>query len=112
MTQYGLNSKQIVLLKQIFAHYPEIETVKLYGSRAKGTHHAQSDIDLAAFGRDLNRFLIADVLMALADSDLPYTVDLQDYQSLKNRQLLEYIDRVGVVIYSKEGGIELANDRA
>lgn len=102
MSQCGLNAQQIALLQQIFADYPAIEKVKLYGSRAKGTYHARSDIDLAAFGDGLNRFLIAEVLMAFAESDLPYTVDLQDYRSLKNPQLLEHIDRVGVVIYTKK----------
>lgn len=101
MSEYGLAPEQIALLQQVFARYPAVETVKLYGSRAKGTQHARSDIDLAAVGQGLDRFLIAEILLELEDSDLPYSVDLQDYQNIKNRQLLEHIDRVGVVIYSR-----------
>jgi len=40
------------------------------------------------FGDGLNRWAIADVLL-----------DLHDYYDLKNKKLIEYIDRVGFVIF-------------
>jgi len=33
---------------------------------------------------------------------LPYQVDLSQYETLENTDLLEHIDWVGVAIYSKE----------
>jgi predicted nucleotidyltransferase len=101
MNNTGLTEQNLTLLKQLFAYYPKINTVKLYGSRAKGTFKQRSDIDLVVFGDKVDRFLIAELLLELADSDLPYTVDLQNYDDLKNRQLIEHIDRVGRVIYDK-----------
>jgi hypothetical protein len=41
-------------------------------------------------------------LLDLDDSNLPYSVDLQNYSDLKNRALIEHIDRVGVPIFKQE----------
>lgn len=102
MKETGLTAAQLILLQAVFKDYPAINAVKLYGSRAKGTFNERSDIDLVIFGNNISRFLISDLLLELANSDLPYLVDVQNYADLKNRQLIEHIDRVGVVIYSRE----------
>lgn len=97
----GLSAQQFGVLQYLFKKYPEIQCVKLYGSRAKGTFNPRSDVDLVVYGENIDRFLIANVLLDLDDSDFPYTVDLQNYHELKNRKLIEHIDRVGIVIYDK-----------
>lgn len=97
----GLTAQQINILQDLFKKYPEINQVKLYGSRAKGTFNSRSDIDLVVFGENIDRFLIAKLLMDLDDSDLPYSVDLQNYAELNNRLLIEHIDRVGMIIFNK-----------
>ena len=102
MSVTGLTSEQLALLQQVFKKHPEVAAVKLYGSRAKGTFHERSDVDLVLVGTGIDRHLVADLLMDLADSDLPYTVDLQNYSEIKNRALIEHIDRVGLVIYERE----------
>jgi predicted nucleotidyltransferase len=101
MSDTGLTPEQIALLQQVFNKHPEIEAVKLYGSRAKGNFHERSDVDLVLIGTGIDRFLVADILLDLADSDLPYAVDLQNYSDIKNRALIEHIDRVGLVIYER-----------
>ncbi len=95
----GLTENNLTALKNVFAKFPAIEQVKLYGSRAKGTYNPRSDIDLVAFGQKLDRYIIAEVLMDLDDSDIPYQIDFQNYHALKNPQLIEHINRVGKVIY-------------
>ena len=102
MSATGLTPEQLALLQQVFKKHPEVETVKLYGSRAKGSFHERSDIDLVVLGAGIDRFLVADLLMDLADSNLPYAVDLQNYSDIKNRALIEHIDRVGLVIFERE----------
>jgi len=101
MQETGLSVGVLHLLHKVLEKYPCIEQVKLYGSRAKGTFNERSDIDLVAYGRDIDRSIIANVLMDLDDSDIPYLADLQNYHELKNRQLIDHIDRVGVLIYQK-----------
>lgn len=100
MTNIGIDAKTLLALTQVFAKYPDVEQVKLYGSRAKGTFHERSDIDLVVFGKSIDRFTIARILMELDELDILYMVDLQNYHELKNRQLIQHIDRVGVVIYT------------
>ena len=102
MSATGLTPEQLALLQQVFNKHPQIAAVKLYGSRAKGTFHERSDVDLVLVGTGIDRHLVADLLMDLADTDLPYAVDLQNYSEIKNRALLEHIDRVGLVIYERE----------
>lgn len=92
----GLDEQSLTVLRQVFARYPNITQVKLYGSRAKGTHHERSDIDLAVFGEGIDRFEIAKLLMDLDESDLIYPIDLQHYDAIKNSKLKAHIDRVGV----------------
>ena len=92
----GLDEHSLTVLRQVFARYPNITQVKLYGSRAKGTHHERSDIDLAVFGEGLDRFEIAKLLMELDETDLVYPIDLQHYDAIKNSKLKAHIDRVGV----------------
>ena len=102
MQKTGLSVETLGLLQNVFRKHLNVEQVKLYGSRAKGTYNERSDIDLAAYGKALNRFMIADVLLDLDDLDIPYLIELQNFQDLKNRRLIEHIGRVGVVIFDRK----------
>jgi len=51
--KYGLPETTIQMIRGVFAYFPKIDTVVLYGSRAKGTYQAGSDIDLTLFGDEL-----------------------------------------------------------
>ena len=62
--------------------HPEVDRATLFGSRAKGTHHERSDVDLALSG-ELG--LLGAEAIAAELEELP---------------LLEHIERVGVVIYA------------
>lgn len=97
----GLDNRILIILNQIFSKYPMIRQVKLFGSRAKGNYRENSDIDLVAVG-EIDRFTIANVLLDLDDTDIPYLIDLQNYSEIKNRRLVNHIDRVGVAIYDRE----------
>ena len=101
MMSTGLTSEQIDVLVRIFIKYPEIKVVKLYGSRAKGTFNSRSDVDLVVFGEGIDRFLLSNMLLDLDDSNLPYSVDLQNYSEIKNRALIDHIDRVGIPIFKQ-----------
>ena len=47
---FGLTEDTVNKIRGVFAQYPQVTEVILYGSRAKGTHHNGSDIDLALKG--------------------------------------------------------------
>lgn len=85
----------------VFNTFVEIEKVWLYGSRAKGTAKAYSDIDLALEG-DLNLAVLNDIENALDDLLLPYKFDICILQQIKNPSLLEHIAIVGKLVYQAE----------
>ncbi|HEY5769826.1 MAG TPA: nucleotidyltransferase domain-containing protein [Terrimicrobium sp.] len=50
MKTIGLTPDELTLVAGVFRRHPEIRSVKLFGSRAKGTHTPHSDVDLALWG--------------------------------------------------------------
>ncbi|MBP0048541.1 nucleotidyltransferase domain-containing protein [Marinobacterium sp. AK62] len=89
------------VLHDCFLGCSDITQAVLYGSRAKGNWHDRSDVDLAVKGEQLDRFKIARLMLEIDDSDFPYPVDILHYDTLNNPRLKEHIDRVGVVIFSR-----------
>ena len=62
-------------------HLPAGTKAWVFGSRATGTARAYSDLDLALEGpRQLDSALLADLRLAMSESDLRYKVDLIDLQ--------------------------------
>ena len=99
--QFGLNENNIKLITSVFQKYPSINEVVIYGSRAKGNYSERSDIDLVVKNSPIDRHIISKILMDLNDSDLPYLLDIQSLEAIKNQQLLEHISRVGQLFYKK-----------
>ena len=97
--KYGLKQHTIAQINSVFACYPEIEQVILYGSRAKGTHKNGSDIDLTLKGHDLNLKAINQISNDLDELLLPYSFDLSIFSQISNADLIDRINRVGVVFY-------------
>jgi predicted nucleotidyltransferase len=77
--------KQIVL-ETLGAHLPRGTKAWVFGSRATGRARRYSDLDLAIdAGRRLSLDELAVLAEAFSDSDLPYKVDLVDWQSADDR---------------------------
>ena len=98
--RYGLTSDDIEEIKQIFAKFPTVEEVVIFGSRAKGTHRPGSDVDLA-LKEKIDRSTVAQISDLLnEESTMPYTFDLVVYDTIVSQNLKEHITRVGAVLYS------------
>ncbi|MCL2154839.1 MAG: nucleotidyltransferase domain-containing protein [Leptospirales bacterium] len=69
----------------------------MYGAHAKGNYKEGLDIDLTIKGNLTFGDLIK-MSVNLDDLNLPWEIDLSLYSQIKNEELLEHIDRVGVVI--------------
>ena len=70
--------------------------VRAFGSRAKWTAKAHSDLDLALKGdAPLSASLLADLAEAFSESDLPFKVDVVDWRAV-GLGLQQAIDRDGV----------------
>lgn len=99
---FGLKPEIFQQLSTIFQAYENIDSVVLYGSRAKGTYHAGSDIDLTIKGDHITNSLVGKVEEEIDDLLLPYSFDISSWQQIDNLALREHIERVGVVIYQKQ----------
>jgi len=97
----GLGERVIALIQGVFRKHPEVEEVWLYGSRAKGNYKVGSDIDLSMTGERLDYGLLSIINQELYDLPIPYTVDLSIRSKISNPNLLEHIERVGLLFYSK-----------
>ena len=58
-------------------------------------------MDLALKGEQINLQRLNEIPLQLDDLLLPYTFDLTLYKQISNKELLEHIDRVGIVFYRK-----------
>lgn len=98
----GLSQATLDKLNSVFLQHKAISSVLVYGSRAKGNYRPGSDIDLTIKGDALEFAELMQIEDQIDDLFLPYTVDLSQYSQLSNTDLIEHIDRVGVVIYDKD----------
>ncbi|MDO9268466.1 MAG: nucleotidyltransferase domain-containing protein [Methylobacter sp.] len=98
----GLSQTTLDKLNSVFLRHKAINSVLVYGSRAKGNYRPGSDIDLTIKGDVLEFAELMQIEDQIDDLFLPYTVDLSQYSQLSNTDLIEHIDRVGVVIYDKD----------
>lgn len=101
METTGLQTQQIDAINHVFAKYPQIEQVILYGSRAKGNFKSGSDIDLTIIDQALSFSELLHIQSQLDDLLLPYKFDLSLKRSISNPDLLEHINRVGKIFYQK-----------
>ena len=98
---YGLKQQELESIKQILSSYSEVEKAIIYGSRAKGTHKPNSDIDISLMGSELTLGILNQISWKLDDLLLPYTFDLSNFHQINNVALIEHIERIGKVIYEK-----------
>jgi len=101
--EFGLKDKTIEDIRSIFTRFPEVETVIIYGSRAKGNYKNGSDIDLTFKGKDLSLKTINAIDHEIDDLLLPYTFDLSIYEHIDNPDLHDHIERAGKVFYKRSG---------
>ncbi|MFW6363815.1 MAG: nucleotidyltransferase domain-containing protein [Spirochaeta sp.] len=95
----GISPEHSTSLRKVFRQFPEIRTVVLYGSRAKGSYRRGSDIDLCIKDSNISLARLLQLEGCIDDLLLPWKIDLADYNSIENTSLRQHIDRIGIVIY-------------
>ncbi len=100
--RFGLKEATIQAIGAVLARYPQVEKAVLYGSRAKGNYRNGSDIDLTLCGdADLTLDVLYRISNDLDDLLLPYTIDLSIFRQIRDQDLIEHIQRVGMTFYEK-----------
>ena len=99
---YGLDDNTIQRIQQVFRLFPQVEQVILYGSRAKGNFRPGSDIDLTVKGENLSLSVMNEISLLIDDLLLPYMFDISVYSHIRDKDLLDHIERVGRVFYDRD----------
>ena len=100
MSAPDLPDRTLAELTRVFAAYPELTEVVLFGSRATGAATTRSDIDLATRGiADYHR--LGRLAPDLEDLPIPQQCDLQAREKITYAPLRRHIETVGIVIYKK-----------
>ncbi len=99
--KYGLSDKTIGQIQAVFSNFPEVDKAVLYGSRAKGNFKQGSDIDLTLYGNGLSLTILHKIENELDDLLMPYKIDLSIFEQIADPDVVDHIQRVGVVFYEK-----------
>lgn len=97
----GLQDSDITNILETIQRNDKVRKIIVFGSRAKGTFHNGSDIDIALSGIELNINDIINLNVKLEALELPYKFDLVIMERIKDQALLDHISRVGVILYDK-----------
>ncbi len=99
--RFGLTENTIQSMQDVFAIFPEVEEVIMYGSRAKGNYKPGSDIDITLKGKKLNLSVMNSLNLKLDDLMLPYLFDISIFSHINNPDLIDHINRMGIVLYQR-----------
>ncbi len=99
---YGLSDSVISELKKVFSSFDNIKKVILFGSRAKGDFREGSDIDFAFVMDGGNLKELLKISLEIDKLELPYEVDMTNYDEIENKELKRHIDKVGIVFWERE----------
>ncbi|MBQ3691253.1 MAG: nucleotidyltransferase domain-containing protein [Bacteroidales bacterium] len=99
---YGLTDRELALMDSYFSQIANLEKVILYGSRAKGNYKKFSDVDITLLGKEIGVSDLFKLQDLLYESDLPYMYDVSLFKSLTNPDLIDHINRKGIVLWERK----------
>lgn len=99
---YGLTAEDIKQITGVFAAYPAVQKVVIFGSRAMGNYKPGSDIDLAITGDTLTFDDILQLHSQLEKLDTLYSFDMQNINTINDPAVIDHIKRVGKDFYTKK----------
>ncbi len=99
--RFGLKIEVIEQIQAVLRKYKQVEKAIVYGSRAKGNFRNGSDIDLTLVGKDLTLEIQYKIMEDLEELFLPYIIDLSIFHQISNPDLVEHIERVGIVFFER-----------
>ncbi len=98
---FGLDEEVVRSLARVFEYTPRVEEVIIFGSRAKGNFNEGSDIDLAIKGKTVQFDTVLSLMDKVDELGLLYKIDLQNYQAIADKDVLDHIRRVGKIFWKR-----------
>lgn len=99
--RFGLKESVIAKITTVLAHYPEVESAILYGSRAMNRYRPGSDIDLTLTGPQMTYRIMTHIEDEIDDLLLPYMFDISILSQISNPDVVDHIQRVGIPFYER-----------
>ena len=98
MSRLFLKPKYRQMLTDIFDKYCPKAEIWSYGSRLNGDAHSGSDLDLVVRNFNSDGVYLFELKEILSDSDIPFIVDINEYQYLP-KSFQEEIEKDYEIIY-------------
>lgn len=102
MDKFGLSERTINTLLEYFKSVSQVETVKIFGSRARGNFKPYSDIDFVIYSDGIDLKLLNRIASGLDELPTPYKFDVLLSQDITEEKLLQNINNTGKIFYQKE----------
>ena len=97
--EFGLSAQIVDSLRAVFAQFPSIQQVLIYGSRASGKFRSGSDIDLAVIAPTMSEQDFARLWNRLDDLPILFRLDVVDFEAIANPFLKQSIATEGLLFY-------------
>ncbi len=99
MDKFGLPERTINVIIEYFKNIPQIETVKIYGSRARGNFKPHSDIDFILYGENLTTKLTNRIASELDELQTPYKFDVILDRDITDEEFCNIVSTTAKIFY-------------
>lgn len=96
---FGIAPTVAAKLRKLFDNTPTVRQVWVYGSRGRGDHRPQSDIDLMVDAPEMSTEAFSTLWNNVEDLGLIYRVDLEWWQRAGDAAFRERVERDGRVFW-------------
>ncbi|RJQ60622.1 MAG: nucleotidyltransferase domain-containing protein [Stygiobacter sp.] len=96
--RYGIAVEALDSIIKTIRKQNKVKKLILFGSRAKNNFRKGSDIDIAIIADELSLSELNQIRVDLSELLLPYKVDVIDYMTISNKDIIEHINKVGVTL--------------
>jgi type III restriction enzyme len=96
----GVAAGSLVRLLRVLESTPRVDAAWLFGSRAAGTHRAESDVDIAIEAPDMSAAEEASLRQRIDDLGLLYGIDLVRLEHVKSDDFKRQIERYKRLLWS------------
>lgn len=94
----GLSEQSLRAIAKVVYSNERVRGAKIFGSRAIGTFHEGSDIDICLFGEELTISDLNRIALELDELNIPEIVDLVNFRTIKNQELIHHIMNFSIQI--------------
>lgn len=94
----GLSERSLRAIAKVVYSNERVKNAKIFGSLAIGTFHEGSDIDICLFGEELTISDLNRISSELDELNIPEIVDLVNFRTIKNENLLKHIANFSIQI--------------